>query len=191
MHGPAGDLAGLLDVYRGFGLLDGGRYVDYLLGARGVFVVIESDDPCVREDFQYLKLGDGPHYVLHRPEVLVHYAAPLSIERAVRRGEATVTPLGVPVADTIAYAKRDLAVGQRLDGIGGFDTYGLIVRANEVRRDALLPIGLAQYARICRPVRKDDPITDADIVFEVDNLALQLRRKQDQLLISHQTELPR
>jgi predicted homoserine dehydrogenase-like protein len=180
MHGAAIDLSDVVDGYQKLGLLDGGHYVDYLLGYRGVFVIVRNDDPEVRSDLSYLKLGDGPFYVLHRSEVMVHYAAPLSIRRAVVDGQPTVTPLGAPVADTVAFAKRDLTPGQRLDGIGGFDTYGLIVRANERIRDDLVPLGLAQYARACRAIQKDEPITYGDIVIEEQNLAIDLRRKQDE-----------
>jgi len=179
MHGAPTDTGHLLDDFRRLDLLDGGHYVDYVLGARGVFVVVRSEDLEVRRDLHYLKLGNGPHYVLHRPEVLAHYAAPLSIKRAVKLGQPTVTPLGAPVADTIAFAKRDLAVGQRLDGIGGFDTYGLIVRIDEAVREHLVPVGIAQYARVCHPIRKDEPVTYSHVTFEADNLALELRRKQD------------
>jgi predicted homoserine dehydrogenase-like protein len=179
MHGPATELGRIVEDFRNLDLLDGGHYVDYVLGNRGVFAVVRSEDPEVRSDFRYLKLGDGPYYVLHRPEVLAHYAAPVSIRRAVRLSEATITPLGGPVADTIAFAKRDLSPGRRLDGIGGFDTYGLIVRADEAIREQLLPIGISQYARVRRPVRQGTPLGYHDVEFEEDNLALELRRRQD------------
>lgn len=179
MHGPATDLGGVLEDFGQLDLLDGGHYVDYVLGGRGVFVIVHSEDPEVRRDFQYLKLGNGPYYVLHRPEVLIHYAAPVSIGRAAKQCQPTVSPLGAPFADTIAFAKRDLPIGHSLDGIGGFDTYGLIVRADQAAREGLLPIGIAQYARVCRPIRKDGPLGYADVNFEVDNLALQLRSQQD------------
>ena len=145
-----------------------------------MFVIVRSDDPIIQSDFSYLKLGDGPFYVLHRPEVLVHYAAPLSIRRAMS-GRATVSPLGAPVAETVAYAKRDLEPGQRLDGVGGFDTYGLIVSADEAVGDRLLPIGLANYTRTCRQIRKDEPIAYSDVVIEEDNVAIELRWEQDAL----------
>jgi predicted homoserine dehydrogenase-like protein len=185
MHGPAVDLSHVIGEFQTLGLLDGGgRYVDYVLGGRGVFVVVQSDDPEVRSDFSYLKLGEGPFYVLHRPEVLVHYAAPLSIRRAASDGLATVTPLGAPVAETVAFAKRDVQSGQHLDGIGGFDTFGLIVRADEAMSEGLLPIGLAQYARARRSIGKDQPITYADVQIEGENLAIDLRREQDDLFAS-------
>ncbi|MBV9354230.1 MAG: NAD(P)-dependent oxidoreductase [Chloroflexi bacterium] len=179
MHGLVTDWEYLVDACRDAGLLGGGRYVDYALGGRGVFVVIHSEDPIVQADFEYVKLGGGPYYVLHHPYVLVHYEAPRSIARAVRDGLATVAPRDAPTADTIAFAKQDLEPGKRLDGIGGFDTYGLIVRADEARRDRLLPVGLAQYGRLRRKVQRDEAIDYDAIEFEGDNLALKLRREQD------------
>src|SRR5204862_3456846 len=137
----------------------GGPYVDYAHGlGSGVFAVVVSHDPEVRGDFRYLKMGEGPYYLFHRPQVLIHYQAPRSILRAARRHTPTVAPRGAPVAETIAFAKRDLEAGRPLDGIGGFDTYGLIVRAEEAAAEQLLPVGLANYARLCRPIRKDEPI---------------------------------
>lgn len=180
MHGPVTDLQHLVRDYQKLNLLDGGHYVDFMLGGRGVFVIVHSDDPGIQSDFSYLKLGDGPFYVLQRAEVLVHYAALLSIRRAVL-GRPTVTPLGAPVAETVAFAKRDLKAGQRLDGVGGFDTYGLIVGAHQVVRDRLLPVGLAQYVRTRRHIRKDEPIAYSDVVVEEENLALELRHEQDKL----------
>jgi predicted homoserine dehydrogenase-like protein len=61
MRGPAVDLSHVVAELQALGLLDGGgHYVDCVLGGRGVFVIVQSDDPEVRSDFSYLKLGDGP-----------------------------------------------------------------------------------------------------------------------------------
>jgi predicted homoserine dehydrogenase-like protein len=179
MYGPATGLDHAVEEYLRLGLLDGGHHIDYVLGGRGVFVVVKSEDPEVLSDFRYLKLGDGPYYVFHRPDVLIHYQATRSIVRAVRLGEATVAPLGKPVAETVAFAKRDLIAGQFLDGVGGFDTYGLVMRADEAASEGLLPIGLAQFARLRRSIRRDQPLPVDAVEFEVDNLALELRREQD------------
>jgi predicted homoserine dehydrogenase-like protein len=181
MFGPAAEPEQLVSVAERLGLLDGGRYLDYLLGVRGVFALVKCDDPEVRGDFEYFKLGDGPYYVLYRPVVLAQYAAVRSIRRAARQGLSTVKPLGTPIAETVTIAKRDLSAGHRLDGVGGFDVFGLIERASEARRGRLLPVGIAQYARLCRPVRKGEPITYDHVEFDESNLALQLRAEQDAL----------
>ena len=179
MHGPALDVDHVVDGYERLGLLDGGRYVDYVLGPRGVFAIVHSEDPRVQSDFRYVKMGDGPYYLFHEQRVLIHYQAPGSIALAARHHQATVAPMGAPCAETVAFAKRDLEAGQHIDGIGGFDTYGLIVRADEASRQRLVPIGISQYARLVRPVRQDEPITYDAVALEGDNLALELRRKQD------------
>jgi predicted homoserine dehydrogenase-like protein len=180
MVGPQTTLETLAADFERLGLLDHGPIVEYTLGiAKGVFVVVREDDPLTQGEFRYLKMGDGPYYVFHRPDVLVHYAAPVSAAQAALYRTATVTPLGPPVAEVAAYAKQDLQRGQRLDGIGGHHSYGLIVRAEEARRERLLPIGLAGYARLTRPLRKDEPITTDDVEFETGNVALDLWRQQN------------
>jgi predicted homoserine dehydrogenase-like protein len=186
MVGPTTSLETLIADFDELGLLSQGPIVDYTLGIpNGVFVVFRGDDdPALPADFSYLKMGDGPYYLLHRPHVLIHNEAPLSAAEAVLFGSASVAPRGAPVAEVAAYAKRDLAAGQRLDGIGGFDCYGLIVRADHARRDHLLPVGLASYARLTRPIAKDEPIPSDAVDFEDDNLVLQLRRDQDALFAS-------
>jgi predicted homoserine dehydrogenase-like protein len=180
MHGPTSDAAHLIDDLGRLGLLDGGPYVDYAHGlGSGVWAIVRSDDAEVQSDFRYLKMGNGPFYLFLRPQVLIHYQAPRSLVRAVRHGEPTVAPRGAPTAETIAFAKRDLQPGQMLDGIGGFDTYGMIVASADAVRDNLVPVGIAQYARARRPIRKDDPIDYDAVHFETPNFALDLRERQD------------
>jgi predicted homoserine dehydrogenase-like protein len=157
----------------------GGVVGDDDLEVGGVFVVFREDDPVTQGELRYLKMGGGPFYLLHRPHVLVHYEAPLSAAEAVLHGAATVAPRGAPVAEVAAYAKRDLEDGQRLDGLGGFDCYGLIARADEARREGLLPVGLAGFCRLNRAIRKDEPIPADTVTFEEENAATTLRRRQD------------
>jgi predicted homoserine dehydrogenase-like protein len=86
------------------------------------------------------------------------------------------------VAEAASFAKRDLRAGQLLDGIGGFDLYGLIVRADEAQRERLLPIGLASYARLRRDIARDEPIPLDAVEFEASNTVLELRQRQDRLV---------
>ncbi len=183
MVGPViTDLEALVADFERIGMLERGPTVDYALGPfSGVFLIVRSDDPVVRREFQYLKMGEGPWYLFHRPKLLIHYEAPLSAAEAVLRRHATVTPLGAPVAEVITVAKRDLKAGQQLDGIGGFDCYGLIDKAEDSRDQALLPMGLANFAYLIRDVCQDEPIKRADVQFAKDNELLTLRRQQDQL----------
>jgi predicted homoserine dehydrogenase-like protein len=180
MTGPQTSLDTLIDDFARLGLLEHGPIVEFTLGIpNGVFVVFHADDPVEQAEFRYLKMGDGPYYVLHRPHVLVHYEAPLSAAEAALYHAPTITPCGAPTAEVVAFAKRDLPSGTRLDGIGGFDCYGLIVPAEEARRGPLLPMGLSGFARLTRAIRADEPIAADAVEFEADNEVLELRRAQD------------
>lgn len=183
MVGPETTLASVLADFEQRGLLAAGPIVEYTLGIpNGVFVIGHSADPAVQREFRYLKMGDGPYYLLYRPQVLCHYEAPLSAAEAALHQCATIAPRGQPVAEVVAYAKRDLPAGQRLDGIGGFDCYGLIMAAEEAQRADLLPVGLASFARLTRPIPQDAPIPHDAVTFEEDNLVLALRRRQSRLV---------
>jgi predicted homoserine dehydrogenase-like protein len=52
-------------------------------------------------------------------------------------------------------AKKDLAAGEILDGIGGYASYGIAENYAEFVRDGLLPMGLSEGCRLKRPLAKD------------------------------------
>ena len=159
MVGPQTSLATLLSDFERLGLLDRGPIVEYTLGIpSGTFMVVHADGPELREEMRYLKMGDGPYYVIYRPEVLCHFAAPTSAAQAVLFQTATIAPRGAPIADVATFAKRDLHAGEQLDGIGGFDTYGMIVDAAESTEQGLLPMGLAEFACLTADIRKDEAV---------------------------------
>jgi predicted homoserine dehydrogenase-like protein len=70
------------------------------------------------------KLGDGPLYCFYTPYHLCHFELPTTVARAVLFSDAAIAPLGGPRVEVITTAKTDLEEGQRLDGIGGYMTYG-------------------------------------------------------------------
>ena len=147
MYGPAcehvREMAHLLpaDQMLGTGL------VDYALGAAphtGAFVIVHEESPLKKAQLAYYKLGDGPFYVFYTPYHLPHIQIASTIGRAVIHRDPTVAPIGGPVCEVVTVAKRDLKAGERLDGIGGFCTYGLIDNALAARAAAALPIGLSE-----------------------------------------------
>ena len=172
----------LLGCYEPKELLEQG-VVDYVLGAEpgsGAFVVGYNDDPQLKPHMSYFKMGDGPLYMFYRPFHLAHLEAPLSIARAVLFGDASIAPAGPPSCEVAAVAKRDLETGEELDGIGGYNCYGLIDNVENTRRDGILPIGLAAGARLTRPVAQDQPIRIADVTMPRRRLVDDLRAQQDE-----------
>jgi predicted homoserine dehydrogenase-like protein len=166
MYGPECEhVTEALDLFPTEELLETGL-TDYILGAEpgpGVFVIGYNEHPEMQRRTAILKMGDGPFYVFYTPYHIPHLEGPLTVARAVLFEDAAVTPKGGPVCEVPALAKRDLRAGETLDGLGGFLTYGWIDNADACRRDNLLPLGLADGARLTRDVPKDQALTFDDV----------------------------
>jgi predicted homoserine dehydrogenase-like protein len=186
MYGP--DCQSVHEALRLFpteSLLEHG-IVDYVVGAEpapGVFVIGHQDHPVQRAYLDLYKLGEGPFYVFYRPYHLCHFEVPSTIARAVDFGDATVAPLGGPVVDVVATAKRDLRAGEVLDGIGWYMTYGLAENAEIVTAEHLLPMGLAEGARLLDDVPQDQVLTYADVALPAGRLCDGLRAEQTALFM--------
>jgi predicted homoserine dehydrogenase-like protein len=140
--------------------------VDYALGAAphtGAFVIVHEESPLKKAQLAYYKLGDGPFYVFYTPFHLPHIQIASTIGRAVIHQDATVAPVGGPVCEVVAVAKRNLKAGESLDGVGGFCTYGLIDNRTTARVLDALPIGLSEGCRLRRDVKKDDVLAFEDV----------------------------
>lgn len=165
------------------GLAGGPGIVDYTLGGDfggGVFIIARAKDRDFCQPYlKYLKMGDGPNYMFFRPYHLCHVETPLSAAEAVIYREATIAPLGRPVAHTITLAKRDLRAGETLDGIGGFNQYGEVEVAENAR--GLLPVGLAENVRLRRDVRKGEPIPEDAVDLDESSLLVKLWREQQKM----------
>jgi predicted homoserine dehydrogenase-like protein len=167
-------LADVADEVRASGLPAGS--VHFTLGGDfggGVLVLASSPDPTFDAPYlRYGKLGDGPWYPLFRPYHLIHMEVPTTIEQILGGGPPLGHRTAAPVAACVAVAKRDLAAGTQLDGIGGGATYGLAAATGEA--DGLLPVGLAQHARMRRPVPVDRPIAFDDVELDRDAYLVEL-----------------
>lgn len=111
----------------------------------------------------YYKMGPGPYYLFYTPYHLVHLEVPLTIARVSLFRDAAVTPVGAPQVGVVATAKRALSPGQRLDGIGGFDTYGEAENISAIVANGLLPMALADGCAVARAVRPDATLTWNDV----------------------------
>ncbi len=172
------------DAVRDFGaILSRTGLVDYSLGGDfggGVFVIGRTSDWArVGHYFDYLKMGPGPDYMFLRPYHLCHLETPLTVAEAVLYREPTIAPRGAPVAEVVAVAKRDLAAGDVLDGIGGWTVYGQVDTVERARD--FLPVGLAEGAVLTRAVAAGEPVPLAAVEFPSGDYVLNLRHLQDTL----------
>jgi len=155
--------------------------VDFALGAApytGAFVIVHEDSPLKKTQLAYYKLGDGPFYVFYTPFHLPHIQIASTIGRAVIHRDPTVAPVAGPVCEVLAVAKRDLKAGERLDGIGGFCTYGLVENSDTARANSALPIARSENCLVVRDIPKDQALTLADVVMPTGLLTESLWKEQ-------------
>jgi predicted homoserine dehydrogenase-like protein len=169
------------DFYPIASLLEGPGIVDYVVGAMpgpGVFVLGAHDHPQQRHYLALYKLGDGPLYCFYTPYHLCHFEVPNTVARAVLFGDAALAPLGGPCVEVAAAAKVDLNAGDRIDGLGGYLTYGLAENSATARELDLLPIGLAEGCKVKRALPKDALLTFDDVELPPGRLCDRLWREQ-------------
>jgi predicted homoserine dehydrogenase-like protein len=183
MHGPETDRDHLNQTFalkEDGGVLNKMGVVDFGVGrvAPGVFLIVRTDHPRLREAMILRDMGHGPYYTLFRPFHLCSIEVPLSCAMLTLRRQPTMVPLERLVSEVFAVAKRDLAPGDVLDSIGGTTYYSLIDTFEKAQQECLLPIGLAKGARLIRPVAMDTPITTRDVEMKPSTI-LELRNLQD------------
>ena len=66
--------------------------------------------------------------------------------------------------------------GEKIDGIGGFTTYGVTYPV--ANTDSLIPLGLLEGSTVVKEIKKGDPITK-DSVDLPENLINSLRKLQE------------
>ena len=161
-----------------------GGVVDYVVGPKpgpGIYVFAASDDPLAKDYLSYLKLGKGPLYSFYTPYHLCFFEVPNSIARVAHFHDPVMAPIGGPVVEVAAIAKRNLQAGETLDGMGGYMAYGECENASVCQEENLLPIGLAEGVRLKRDVKQDQALTFDDIEVPTDRLAYRLYDEQKQV----------
>lgn len=185
MHGVKAcveDMPAVFSLKKDGGILENEGVVDYVFGlAPGVFLVYETIDKESQAILSYLKIGEGPRYLLYRPYHLTSLEAFTSVYRAVLYNEPTLRPLYTPYSEVIACAKRNLKVGEVIDGIGGETVYGVIEQFRVSRREHLVPLGLLKGAEVVRTIERDTPITYADVLLK-EGFLLSLYREQEEII---------
>jgi len=149
MHGPRvmrRDLTEVFCLRSQGGILEREGVVEYAIGDvhPGVFVIVTTDNPTVRAGLVQRDMGTGPNYLLFRPYHLCSIEVPLTVARAVFYGESSGHPLPTPTSECVAIAKKDLAKGEVLDGIGEYCYRGSIDLAETAQACNALPLGLAK-----------------------------------------------
>ncbi|MDI6742197.1 MAG: hypothetical protein QMD11_05585 [Smithella sp.] len=169
MTGP--EMAEVTDMFSHFSFSDMWKpgdkpLVDYILASRpkgGVYAVGYTDDAYQRRMLDWFpsEIGPGPFYVLTRPYHLIHLETMRTILE-VATGKSLIAPRFGMKTEVICYAKKDLRVGDILDGPGGFTSYGLIENRHDGSNSGL-PIIISKNVKLLRTVARNERIAWKDV----------------------------
>lgn len=187
MHGISGNLdetVAQLRTKEDGGILDSYGVVEYVDGiAPGVFVIVKGQNEGVIDELNYMMKKVNDHQILYRPYHLASLETPISIARAVLFHEPSITPMGQPVSDTVAVAKKDIKKGEKLDGIGGYCVRGVVESHSTTLEKNHVPIGLITgntFAK--RDIKNGTFLTEEDIDLDKTASVYMLRELQNKLI---------
>jgi len=152
--------------------------VDYVVGAYpkgGVFVIGHTEKKFQQWTMEWFPpdMGPGPFYVFYRPYHLGHIEAMECVSHAYLFGTARLQPAFGMKTNVFTYAKKDLKAGERLDGMGGYNSYGLIENLNDEIKPGL-PVLLNDNLRLKRDIGMDQRISLDDVEYDPQDPAFTL-----------------
>jgi predicted homoserine dehydrogenase-like protein len=157
-----------------------GRPIPYDI-RMGVWVVFEGETEYVRRCFMEYGVktdATGRYACLYKRWHLIGLEVGISVAAVGLRGEPTGCATGWR-ADAVAFAKRDLKVGEILDGEGGYTVAGRLLPAADSLAQGCLPLGLAQGVKLLAPVAAGQPVRWSNVAHDTSLAAVKLRREME------------
>lgn len=188
MHGIAGDLDSTVEQLKTKeegGVLNNYGVVEYVDGlAPGVFVIVKGQNEGVQEELNYLmKKGERDRHILYRPFHLASLETPITIAKAAMNKDHSIVPLGAPVSDTVAFTKKAIKKGERIDGIGGYCVRGLLETHEACIEGNHIPIGLIAGNTIAKEdIPADSYLTYENTEVDTSTTVYRLRKLQDEFI---------
>ena len=160
-----------------------GKQIPYDI-RKGVWVVLEADTEYLKncfEEYNVVTDPSGKYMTLYKRWHMIGLELAVSVASVAIRAE----PTGAATcfnADCAAVAKRDLAVGEMLDGEGGYTVSGGLLPSVSSVRQGNVPLGLAHNVPLIRPVKAGTAITWDDINIDRTTDAYRLRSQMEEQL---------
>ena len=158
-----------------------GRVIPYDI-RMGVWVTVEGETEYIRNCFEEYNAHTDPsgrYFTLYKRWHLIGLEVGYSVASVMLRKEPTGAAQGWN-ADVVATAKRDLTVGEVLDGEGGYTVWGKLLPAATSLAMGGLPLGLAHGPRVLRPVKQGQSLCWDDVSLDTDTRAYKLRREMEE-----------
>ena len=146
----------------------------------GVYIVIKAQNQYVKNCFKdYGMVTDktGNYSAIWRPYHYIGLELAQSIYSIALDNKATGFTKNYN-ADVASYAKKDLKIGEKLDGEGGFCARGRLITSEKSKIEKILPLGLTDNAIVKRNVRKDEVIKIEDVELNLPKEVIEARNYQ-------------
>ena len=150
----------------------------------GVYIVIKAKNEYVKncfKDYGMVTDSSGNYSAIWRPYHYIGLELAQSIYSIVLDNKATGFTKNYN-ADVASYAKKDLKVGEKLDGEGGFCARGRLVTSQKSKDEKILPLGLTDNAILKRDLKKDDIIKLDDVELNLPKEVVEARDYQYNLI---------
>ena len=150
----------------------------------GVYVVIKGQNQYVKNCFKdYGMVTDetGSFSAIWRPYHYIGLELAQSIYSIALDKKATGFTKKYN-AEVASIAKKDLKIGDKLDGEGGFCARGKLITSIKSKKEKLLPLGLTDNAIVKKNILKDELIKLDDVELNLPTEVIEARQYQYNLI---------
>jgi len=150
----------------------------------GVYIVIKAQNKYVKncfKDYGMATDASGNYSAIWRPYHYIGLELAQSIYSIALDKKATGFTKNYN-ADVASYAKKDLKIGEKLDGEGGFCSRGKLITSKKSKEEKILPLGLTDGAEVIKNIKKDEVIKISDVKLNLPKEVTQAREYQYNLI---------
>ena len=150
----------------------------------GVYIVLKAQNEYVKncfKDYGMVTDPSGNYSAIWRPYHYVGLELAQSIYSVALDNKATGFTKNYN-ADVAAIAKKDLKIGDKLDGEGGFCARGRLITSQKSKKENILPLGLSDNAIVKKNIYKDELIKSSDVELNLPKEVIDAREYQYNLI---------
>ncbi|WP_440634540.1 NAD(P)H-dependent oxidoreductase [Candidatus Pelagibacter sp. HIMB1746] len=150
----------------------------------GVYIVIKAQNEYVKncfKDYGMVTDSSGNYSSIWRPYHYIGLELAQSIYSIALDNRATGYTKKYN-ADVASVAKKDLKVGEKLDGEGGFCARGKLITSQNSKNEMILPLGLTDNAILKKNISKDEIIKISDVELNLPKEVIEARDYQYNLI---------
>ena len=145
-----------------------------------MYIVIKAKNQYVKncfKDYGMVTDSSGNYSAIWRPYHYIGLELAQSIYSIALENKATGFTKYYN-AEVASYAKKNLKVGERLDGEGGYCVRGKLINSKKSKEEKILPLGLTDGAITKKNINKDQANMLSDVELDLPKQVIEAREYQ-------------